>query len=82
MIIVTVIHTLDTNSSSDDGEKKKRERSTEGGKKKKETKKTPVTQAIRIHKGSCQKISGLSTHRLQVNGPYRSRSSYNIHISR
>ncbi|EPQ08777.1 NF-kappa-B-activating protein [Myotis brandtii] len=63
----------DTNSSFDDGEKKKRKPKTKrkeqrGRKKEKRPKKkhNPVTQAIRIHKGSCQKISGLSTKRLQV----------------
>ena len=29
-------------------------------------KKNPVTQAIRIQKGSCQKTSGLSSQRLQI----------------
>uniref|UniRef100_G1Q8N0 NF-kappa-B-activating protein C-terminal domain-containing protein n=1 Tax=Myotis lucifugus TaxID=59463 RepID=G1Q8N0_MYOLU len=61
----------DTNFSLQEKKKEKKAKNKEKGakreeKRKKDQKNNPVTQAIRIHKGSCQKISGLSTQRLQV----------------
>uniref|UniRef100_A0A8C9CKV5 Uncharacterized protein n=1 Tax=Phocoena sinus TaxID=42100 RepID=A0A8C9CKV5_PHOSS len=52
----------DYDTSSDDDKKKLKS----PRKRRRRLKKNPVSKAVRIQKGSCQKISGLSSQRLQI----------------